>query len=196
MESFAEKIKSLRKEKCVPLRVVSKSLKIDPAILSKLENGKRIATREMVSKLAGYYKVSENDLVVAWLSDKLLYETKNESLALEALKVAEEKIAYKKSPPLSKEKIIEIMREFLKKDGRVSKAWIFGSLARGDDKPYSDVDLMVAYSDKASGTLLDYADIKFYLENLIHKKVDLVEVGFVKPFAAKNIEKDKILIYG
>ncbi|HBE42667.1 MAG TPA: hypothetical protein DDW27_15985, partial [Bacteroidales bacterium] len=84
---------------------------------------------------------------------------------------------------------------FLAKDGRVSKAWIFGSFARGDDEPDSDVDLMVKYSERASGTLQDYADIKFYLENLIKKRIDLVEEGFVKPFAEKSIVKDKILIY-
>ena len=72
-------------------------LKIDPAILSKIENGKRIATRETVIRLAGYYKVNKKDLLIAWLSDKLIYESADESLALEAFKVAEEKIAYKKS---------------------------------------------------------------------------------------------------
>jgi hypothetical protein len=48
--------------------------------------------------------VSENDLVVSWLSDKLLYEVENEELALKALKVAEEKITYKITPKFSKEK--------------------------------------------------------------------------------------------
>ena len=195
MESFAEQIKRLRKEKGVPLRVVSARLKIDPAILSKLENGKRIATREMVSKLAGYYKVSENDLVVAWLSDKLLYETKNESLALEALKVAEEKIAYKKSPPLSKEKIIEIIREFLKKDGRVSKAWIYGSFARGDNNIRSDIDLMVRFKDPLKMSLFDYADISYLLEQQLDIKIDLVEEGYLLPFALKTAKDDLRLIY-
>ncbi len=196
MESFAEQIKRLRKEKNFTLKTASEKLKIDPAILSKIENGKRIATKETVKKLAKYYKVNEKDLLIAWLSDKLIYESEDESLALEAFKIAEEKIAYRRSPPLSREKIIRIIRDFLEKDGRVSKAWIFGSFARGDHKPESDIDLMVKYSDRASGTLLDYADIKFYLENLIQKEIDLVEEGFVKPFAEKSIEKDKILIYG
>jgi predicted nucleotidyltransferase len=196
MESFAEKVKRLRREKGVPLRVVAAYMKIDQAILSKIENGKRIASRDNVKKLARYYKVNEKDLLIAWFSDKLVYESANEKYVEEAFKVAEEKIAYKKSPPLSREKIIEIIVKFLKKDGRVSKAWIFGSFARGDYKPDSDIDLMVSYSDKASGTLLDYADIRFYLGNLIHKEVDLVEEGFLKPFAEKSVEKDKILIYG
>jgi len=195
MESFADQIKRLRKEKGVPLRVVAAVLKIDQAILSKIENGKRIATRENIIKLAGYYNYNEKDLIVSWLSDKLIYEIDNEELAVEAFRVAEEKIAYKKKPQLSKEQIIKIIREFLKKDGRVSKAWIFGSFARGDYNYKSDIDIMVRYSDKASGNLSDYADIKFFLENLIHKEIDLVEEGYIKSFAIENVERDKLLIY-
>jgi len=107
MESFADQVRRLRKEKGVPLRVVAAYLNIDQAILSKIENGKRNATRKNVVKFAKYYKVSENDLVVSWLSDKLLYEVENEELALKALKVAEEKITYKITPRFSKEKFKE-----------------------------------------------------------------------------------------
>ena len=196
MESFADQVKRLRKNKGDTLSVVSGYLGIDQAILSKIENGKRQASREVVIKLSSYYKVTERDLLTSWLSDKLLYEVGNDDLALDAFNLAEEKIAYRKTPQLTREKIIEIIRDFLAKDGRVSKAWIFGSFARGDYNAKSDIDLMVTYSDKASGTLMDYADIKFYLEKIINIQVDLVEEGYVKPFAIKNIEKDKILIYG
>jgi predicted nucleotidyltransferase len=195
MESFAEQIRRLRKEKGVPLRVLSSRLKIDQAILSKLENGKRIASRETVSKLARYYKVSENDLIVAWLSDKLLYRTENESLVLEALKVAEEKIAYKKTPPLPRDKIIEIIRDFLAKDGRVSKAWIFGSFARGESNIKSDIDMMVRFKDPSRTSLFDYADITYLLEQQLCIKIDLVEEGYLLPFALKTANNDLKLIY-
>jgi HTH-type transcriptional regulator, competence development regulator len=45
-----------------------------------------------VVKLAGYYNVKENDLWVAWLSDKLVYEVEDEDVALKALQVAEKKV--------------------------------------------------------------------------------------------------------
>ncbi|MBW6502375.1 MAG: nucleotidyltransferase domain-containing protein [Bacteroidales bacterium] len=196
MENFPDKIKRLRKEKGVPLRIVAAFLDIDQAILSKIENGKRNASKAIVVKLAEYYHVEERELLISWLSDKMLNEVEDSGIALEAIKVAEKKIAYRKPPYLTKEKIIEIIRDFLHKDGRVEKAWIFGSFARGDYEDESDVDLMVTYSEKATGTLLDYADIKYFLEKLIHREIDLVEEGFVKPFALKNIENDKILIYG
>jgi predicted nucleotidyltransferase len=195
MESFAENVKRLRREKSVPLRIVASYLKIDQAILSKIENGKRIASRENVKKLARYYKVNEKDLVISWLSDKLVHESENEDFAIEAFKVAEEKIAYKKSPPLSREKIIEIIVKFLKKDGRVSKAWIFGSFARGENNHMSDIDLMVRYKNPEKISLLDYADIAYLLEKKLNIKIDLVEEGYLLPFALNTAKNDLKLIY-
>ncbi len=92
MESLAEKIRKLREEKGLPLRTVAAFLDIDQAILSKIERGKRKASRAQVVKLARYYQKNENDLLVAWLSDKLVNELAGEDMALEALQVAEEKV--------------------------------------------------------------------------------------------------------
>jgi len=56
--------------------------------------------------------------------------------------------------------------------------------------------LMVSYSEKATGTLLDYADIKQNLEHLLNRNIDLVDEGYVKSFALESVNHDKILIYG
>lgn len=94
MENLGDTIRKLREDKELPLRTVSAYLDIDQAILSKIERGQRKATRVQVVKLARYFKAKENDLLVAWLSDKLVNEVANESVALEALKVAEKKVKY------------------------------------------------------------------------------------------------------
>lgn len=94
MKSLGGTIRKLREDKELPLRIVSAYLDIDQAILSKIERGQRKATREQVVKLAEYFKVKENDLLVAWLSDKLVYEVQDEDFALQAMKVAEEKVKY------------------------------------------------------------------------------------------------------
>jgi len=96
MESLGETIRQLREEKELPLRTVAAYLDIDQAILSKMERGQRKATREQVVKLAKYYKIKTDDLLIAWLSDKVVYEVEDEKLALRALQVAEEKIKYSK----------------------------------------------------------------------------------------------------
>jgi len=94
MDSLGETIRRLREVKQQPLRTVAAFLDIDQAILSKIERGQRKPTREQVVKLAAYFNVEENDLLVAWLSDKLVYEVEDEEMALRALQVAEERVKY------------------------------------------------------------------------------------------------------
>jgi len=93
-ESFGDKIKIAREEKSLFLRQVAAKLDIDQAIISKFERGDRKPTREQVLKFAKFYKLNKDELLVAWLSDKVTYELSNENLACEALKVAEAKIKY------------------------------------------------------------------------------------------------------
>jgi transcriptional regulator with XRE-family HTH domain len=94
MDNLGETIRKLREEKELPLRTVAAYLDIDQAILSKIERGQRNATREQVLKLAEYFKLIESDLLIEWLSDKLVYEVADEQVALRALQVAEEKVKY------------------------------------------------------------------------------------------------------
>ena len=94
MDSLGNKIKQLRENEELPLRRVAAYLDIDQAILSKIEHGHRKASREQVVQLAEYFKTDKNDLLVIWLSDKLVYEIKDEDLAKRALKAAEKKVDY------------------------------------------------------------------------------------------------------
>jgi predicted nucleotidyltransferase len=77
----------------------------------------------------------------------------------------------------------------------VVKAWIFGSFARGEETPLSDVDLLVQYDDKARISLLKHCAILNDLEELLDRKVDLVEEGELLPFAVESANHDKKLIY-
>ncbi|MBI2966466.1 MAG: helix-turn-helix transcriptional regulator [Bacteroidetes bacterium] len=94
MDSLGDIVKKLREEMELPLRTVAAFLDIDQTILSRIERGQRKPTREQVVKFAKYFKVKENDLLVEWLSDKVVYEVGNEQIALKALQVAEEKVIY------------------------------------------------------------------------------------------------------
>ncbi len=92
MDSLGSTIKQLREKQELPLRTVAAFLDIDQAVLSKIEHGHRKATREQVLQLAKYFKADENELLVAWLSDKLAFEIQDEDLAKQALKAAEKKV--------------------------------------------------------------------------------------------------------
>ncbi|TDO96107.1 helix-turn-helix domain-containing protein [Flavobacterium sp. 245] len=94
MKTFSELIKKARQEKSLLLRHVSTELGIDQAIISKFERGERKPTKNQVLKFAQFYDLNQDNLIVAWLSDKLTDELQNENLACEALKVANAKLKY------------------------------------------------------------------------------------------------------
>jgi transcriptional regulator with XRE-family HTH domain len=96
MKNLGEILRELRESKQLPLRVIAAYLDIDPAIMSRIERGQRKASREQIVKLAEYFNVNEDELIIAWLSDKVVYELVNEQNAIKALKVAEEKVKYQK----------------------------------------------------------------------------------------------------
>lgn len=77
----------------------------------------------------------------------------------------------------------------------VTKAWVFGSYARGEETPESDLDLLVEYDSTARLSLLDTIRFKLDLEKQLGKEVDLIENGYLKPFAAASAEQDKYLVY-
>ena len=97
IETICEKLRQLREESELPLRKVSALLDIDVAILSKMERGERRLTKEVVLKLADIYKSNADDLLVLFLSDKIMYEIQDEDLGEKALKVAEKKVKYLKA---------------------------------------------------------------------------------------------------
>ena len=94
MKTIGTTLRELRDSKGLLLREVGAKLSIDPTILSKIEQDKRMPTKEQVKALAGFYKDQKNEVIIAWLSDKLYYEVQDEDLALQAMQVAEEKIRY------------------------------------------------------------------------------------------------------
>lgn len=90
-------LRELRETKGLLLREVGAKLSLDPTILSKIEQDKRMPTKDQVKSLADFYKEQKNEVIIAWLSDKLVYEVQDEELALQAMQVAEEKIKYRKT---------------------------------------------------------------------------------------------------
>jgi len=196
MESIGELIRRLRKNKGEPLRKVAAYLDVDQAVLSKIERGKRKATKEQVVKLAKYFGEDEKKMLIVYLSDRILYEVQEENFAKEALQVAEKKIAYQIQPKLSRADIMLKIKEYFNNEIRVIRAWIFGSFARKEDGLFSDIDLMLEFNKEKTISLFDLADIQFKLENITGRKVDIVEKGCIKPFAWENAKNDLQLIYG
>ena len=76
----------------------------------------------------------------------------------------------------------------------VLKAWLFGSFARGEEMPLSDVYILVVL-DHSQPIGLKLFGMWNDLEQLLDRSVDLVTEGSLADFARKSVERDKILIY-
>lgn len=76
----------------------------------------------------------------------------------------------------------------------IRRAWLFGSFARGEETPLSDVDLLVQY-DHDGISLLKHCAMINDLEEMLDRPVDLIEDGTLLPFAIESANRDKKLIY-
>ncbi len=96
---------------------------------------------------------------------------------------------------MSTEDIKTIIAEYFKTQP-VLKAWLFGSFARGEETPDSDIDILFVpdYSGKPF-TLFTQGAMYMDLSELLGRNVDLVVDGTLRPFAADSVERDKELIY-
>lgn len=193
MNSFGQKIRELRTEVQQPLRKVAAFLDIDQAILSKLERGQRIASRKQVLKFAEYFNAKREDLLVLWLSDKVLYEIGDEETGLKALQFAEEAIKYRIFKATNRKRVINKLKQVIKKFPQIKKAWIYGSFSREDDKPGSDVD--IALKTTPDFSYFDLAEVQHLLEKRIARKVDVGFIDSFKDYIWEHVEPDLKLIY-
>jgi predicted nucleotidyltransferase len=74
---------------------------------------------------------------------------------------------------------IEENIDTIKKYG-IKKIGLFGSYIRGEQKPTSDIDILVEF-EKGRTSFDNYMDLKFFLEDLFKCKVDLVMKESIKP---------------
>ena len=83
------------------------------------------------------------------------------------------------------DKVEEIRKRF-----SVNTLSIFGSAARGEMADGSDIDILVAFDQRASFDL--FMDLKFYLEELLETSVDLVTDKALRPQVRQAIEGELI----
>jgi predicted nucleotidyltransferase len=74
----------------------------------------------------------------------------------------------------------------------VRRAAVFGSVARGDSGPESDIDIMVEIDPEAHLTVFDYAGLKDYIASLFEGPVDVVNRDGLKPYVRLAVTADAI----
>ena len=95
---------------------------------------------------------------------------------------------------MTTQEMTQLIAEYFKTQP-VLKAWLFGSYSRGEQRPWSDVDILVQYDRSHPIGLLKIAGMKVDLEDLLNCEVDLVEDGTLRPWAKDSVDRDKKLIY-
>lgn len=74
----------------------------------------------------------------------------------------------------------------------VTKAGLFGSYVRGDQRSNSDIDLLVELPKGKS--LLDLASLKLDLEDRLHREIDVLTYSSVHPLLKDRIQAEEISI--
>jgi predicted nucleotidyltransferase len=194
--SLGNRLRELRKASGLTLRQVAVASGIDPAVLSKMERGERRINKAQVIQLAELYKADIRELMVLFLGEKVLYDVRDEDFALRALKVAEMSIQYGVATKRTIPGIKKICNEIFSDESRIEQAWIFGSFARKEQGPGSDIDIMIRLKAGVAFSLYDMAEVQYKLEKALELKVDLVEMESLPSLVRESIAFDKILIYG
>jgi len=87
--------------------------------------------------------------------------------------------------------LFEKISFFLKKEG-ATKVAIFGSYARGEERPESDIDVLVEFHETKG--LISMVRIERELSEFLGVKVDLLTEGSISPYLIEGIKKEAIPI--
>jgi predicted nucleotidyltransferase len=77
----------------------------------------------------------------------------------------------------------------------VCHAAVFGSVARGDNRPDSDLDILVEFGPEADDSILEYVDLKDYIASLFDGPVDVVDRDALKPRLRAPSARDAVYAF-
>lgn len=94
---------------------------------------------------------------------------------------------------LLSKKDTKILKDYFQ-DKPVIRAFLFGSYSRSDATRESDIDILVEL-DYSKHIGMGFINMKFELEDKLHKKIDIVSGNGISGYILPFINKDKVLIY-
>ncbi len=94
---------------------------------------------------------------------------------------------------MKREMLFKKLARMLKARG-ASRVAVFGSYARGEERPGSDLDIIVDFSERKS--LFDIIGIEQELSDKLGLKVDLLTEKSISPYLIDRIKKEMVVIAG
>lgn len=192
MESVGQFLKNARENLSLPLQDVYNVTNIDMTLLSRIENGKRLPTKDQLSALTDLYKCDHHSATIHWLSDKIVQEVEDEQYAIEALHVASEKVQYGKPQSIVSDLLSEPYyklesRRYIGNKAKLTP-WIINAIKAVAPEATSIFDVFagVAGVSKAAAQSFDRIIINdlLYANNLIYNAF----------FAKGDWDKNKVVV--
>lgn len=90
-------------------------------------------------------------------------------------------------------KVISDERKVLEQKYNISRVGIYGSVARGEDSPESDIDLLVDFTNPIG--LFELVGLETYLSGKLGKKVEIATRKYLDPYIKNDILRDEQVIY-
>jgi uncharacterized protein len=116
----------------------------------------------------------------------------NEIVVYEPYLEEDEELKSEEKVFMERDTILELLREHQEDLARlgVASLALFGSLARGQAGPESDIDLLVEFNRPVG--FFAFLDVQFYLEKLLGRKVDLVTPDALRPSMRDQILREAV----
>jgi predicted nucleotidyltransferase len=98
---------------------------------------------------------------------------------------------------MDRQEILDRLRqnEHALRERGVTHAALFGSRVRGDNRPDSDIDLMIDIDPEAVGDIYAYVGLKNYIADLFSDPVDVVTREALKPYVRPVAESDAVYAF-
>ncbi|MDP1738113.1 MAG: nucleotidyltransferase family protein [Caulobacter sp.] len=101
---------------------------------------------------------------------------------------------------MTREDVLQVLRDHeaeLREQGVIHAA-LFGSLARGEAGPKSDIDVAIRFDPDAPITLWGYAGLKRRVSGMLRgfkRKVDVIDLDGMSPYVRPSVERDAIYAF-
>ena len=94
-------------------------------------------------------------------------------------------------------RVLRVLRDHREELARlgVRHAWIIGSVARGEDRPDSDVDIAVDIDPQLVRDLFAYSRVRRTLEAVVGRPVDIARRDRLRPGVAQAMERDGVVAF-